>query len=205
MRRNLSAGTILPRAIPDISGIRHSTSVMRLLVMNSASLVMGYGPAGNPAPVVVAEGRTMRRNRGVVEGKALAPVDFARPPADDGPTRWSLPMPVVAFDTLKLADRLQAGGFSAEQARTAASAFADAMSSSDVATKSDLKELRAELKAEIGSVRTEMNAMEQRLEAKIEASAAATKADLMRWMFGAMTAQTALIVGLVVGLVKLIH
>ncbi|MEI6558269.1 MAG: hypothetical protein WCO00_07650 [Rhodospirillaceae bacterium] len=93
-------------------------------------------------------------------------------------------MPVVAFDTLKLADRLPAGGFSAEPARTAASAFADAMSSSDIA-----------------SIRVEMGALEQRLDARTEASAASTKADLMRWLFGAMTAQTALIVGLV----KLIH
>ncbi|MEI6986303.1 MAG: hypothetical protein WCK65_09245 [Rhodospirillaceae bacterium] len=58
-------------------------------------------------------------------------------------------MAVVAFDTLKLADRLQAGGFTAEQARTAAGAFADAMSGSDLATKHDLAELKSELRADL--------------------------------------------------------
>jgi hypothetical protein len=33
-------------------------------------------------------------------------------------------MTAVPFDTLKLADRLEAGGFSAEQARTVAGALA---------------------------------------------------------------------------------
>ena len=76
-------------------------------------------------------------------------------------------MAVVAFDTLKLADRLEAGGFTAAQARTAASAFADAMSGSDLATKADLGEAKAELKADLVDV-------EHRLETQI----AAVRADL---------------------------
>jgi hypothetical protein len=44
----------------------------------------------------------------------------------------------VSFDTLKLADRLAAGGFTSEQARAAASALADAAVGADVATKQDL-------------------------------------------------------------------
>ena len=71
-------------------------------------------------------------------------------------------MAVVAFDTLKLADRLEAGGFTAAQARTAASAFADAMSGSDLATKADLGEAKAELKADLVDV-------EHRLETQITA------------------------------------
>jgi hypothetical protein len=47
-------------------------------------------------------------------------------------------MSAVPFDTLKLADRLQAGGFTAEQARTFASALADAASSAELVTKRDL-------------------------------------------------------------------
>ena len=142
-------------------------------------------------------------------------------------------MAVVAFDTLKLADRLQAGGFTPEQARTAASAFADALSGSDLATKADitevrtelkadiaevraeLKDVKAELKADIAQVRSDMREMELRLEARIDGTEskieavkaefrrelAETKSDILLWMFGAMAAQTALIVGLV----KLIH
>ncbi len=48
-------------------------------------------------------------------------------------------MTAVSFDTLKLADRLQAGGFTPEQARTAASALTEAMSGADLATKADLR------------------------------------------------------------------
>ena len=87
-------------------------------------------------------------------------------------------MSAVPFDTLKLADRLTAGGFTAEQSRAAASAFAEAMSGAELATKSDLK-------AEV--VRSEL-----RLEAKIES----TKAEIIRWTFTALAAQTAVIVGL---------
>ena len=50
-------------------------------------------------------------------------------------------MAVVPFDTLRLADRLAAGGFSPEQARTAATAFADAMTGADLVTKGDIKYL----------------------------------------------------------------
>ena len=62
-------------------------------------------------------------------------------------------MTAVPFDTLKLADQLQAGGFSAEQARTAASAFAEATGGADLATKTDLAEAKAEfLKLMIGAM-----------------------------------------------------
>nr|WP_294526036.1 hypothetical protein [uncultured Rhodopila sp.] len=44
-------------------------------------------------------------------------------------------MNAVPFDTLKLADRLQAGGFTAEQARTFASSLADAANAADLVTK----------------------------------------------------------------------
>ncbi|MBI1207481.1 MAG: hypothetical protein GC191_09375 [Azospirillum sp.] len=102
-------------------------------------------------------------------------------------------MPAVAFDTLKLADRLQAGGFTPEQARTAAAAFADAMSASDLATKADLRELELRLEAKLSG-------SESRLETKIEAS----KADLLKWMFGAIVVNAAVVLGGMVGLAKLL-
>ena len=96
-------------------------------------------------------------------------------------------MAVVAFDTLKLADRLQAGGFSAEQARTAAGAFADALSGSDLATKADLMEVRAEFKADFASVKSDIARSKSEMEAKLSE----TKSDLLKWVFGALAAQTA--------------
>jgi len=114
-------------------------------------------------------------------------------------------MAVVAFDTLKLADKLQAGGFTAEQARTAASAFAEAVSGADLATKADLNTVEAGLKAEIAAfraeVKAEITALRTESKADLKAGLAETKSDVLRWMFAAMAAQTALIVGLV----KLIH
>lgn len=44
-------------------------------------------------------------------------------------------MNAVPFDTLKLADRLQAGGLTAEQARTFASSLAEAANAADLVTK----------------------------------------------------------------------
>ncbi len=44
-------------------------------------------------------------------------------------------MNAVPFDTLKLADRLQSGGFTAEHARTVAAAPAEAAGAADLVTK----------------------------------------------------------------------
>jgi hypothetical protein len=58
-------------------------------------------------------------------------------------------MNAVPFDTLKLADRLQAGGFTAEQAHAAASALADVVSGAELATKQDLLVTRGEVKRDL--------------------------------------------------------
>ena len=61
-------------------------------------------------------------------------------------------MTAVPFDTLKLADRLQSGGFSAEQSRAAASALADAMAGAELATKADLRDLEQRLTIRLGGM-----------------------------------------------------
>jgi predicted RNA-binding protein associated with RNAse of E/G family len=57
-------------------------------------------------------------------------------------------MSAVPFDTLELADRLQAGGFTPEQAKTAATALAEAMQA-ELVTKADPAVALAELKADL--------------------------------------------------------
>ena len=57
-------------------------------------------------------------------------------------------MTAVPFDTLKLADRLQSGGFSAEQSRAAAGALAGA----ELATKADLRDLEQRLTIRLGGM-----------------------------------------------------
>jgi hypothetical protein len=47
-------------------------------------------------------------------------------------------MTAVTFDTLKLADGLEAGGFSAAQARAVVAALTEAATATDLVTKSDL-------------------------------------------------------------------
>ena len=84
-------------------------------------------------------------------------------------------MSAVAFDTLKLARTLRdTAKMSQEQAEGVADALAEAMSGAELATKGDIRET------------------ELRLENKIET----VRVDILRWMFAAVVAQTALIVGL---------
>jgi hypothetical protein len=59
-------------------------------------------------------------------------------------------MSAVPFDTLKLADRLQAGGFTAEQAHAAASALAEVAAGAEMATKRDLVDLEQRLTIRLG-------------------------------------------------------
>lgn len=86
-------------------------------------------------------------------------------------------MTALPFDTLKLAEKLHAGGFSEQQAKTAAAAaaFADAMSGGGLVVKADLRET------------------EIRLEAKVES----IKVDLMKWLVPLLLGQAALTAALV--------
>jgi len=71
-------------------------------------------------------------------------------------------MTAVAFDTLKLARRLESAGFTREQADGAAEALADSLST-ELATKSDLAELRATLEGDLAKLgadlRTEISSL----------------------------------------------
>ena len=69
----------------------------------------------------------------------------------------------------------------------------------ELETKIDM--VRTGLEARISQLDSKLDKTRVDLEAKIETSAANTKADILKWMFGAMAAQTALIAGLI----KLIH
>lgn len=77
-------------------------------------------------------------------------------------------MTAITFDTLKYAERLAAGGFSPQQAKTEAQALAEILSSSAVAGALDI----------------------ERLEAKIER----LRSDLLQWMLGLMLAGVAALV-----------
>ncbi|MEI8396923.1 MAG: hypothetical protein WCF85_19515 [Rhodospirillaceae bacterium] len=111
-------------------------------------------------------------------------------------------MTALAIDTLKLARRLrETAGFTPEHAEAAAEAFADAVAGTALVTNDHLDLKLSELRSEIRAAEARLETSIARLDAKIDTSAANTKSEILRWMFGAMAAQTALIVGLV----KLIH
>lgn len=62
-------------------------------------------------------------------------------------------MATLTFDTLKLARKLETGGFTPQQAASAAEAFAESFrEQADVATKADVADLRAELHRELGAI-----------------------------------------------------
>ncbi len=68
-------------------------------------------------------------------------------------------MTAVPFDTLKFVEKLEAGGFSHQQAKAAAEAFAEA-TSQELATKGDIATLRVELQ-------TGFQLLEQRMTIKL--------------------------------------
>lgn len=65
-------------------------------------------------------------------------------------------MTAVPFETLKLSRKLESGGFTHDQANTAAEALAEAMSGAELATKTDLNALKAELRSDIELIKRDL-------------------------------------------------
>ena len=83
-------------------------------------------------------------------------------------------MSILTFDKLAFVDSLTKGGVPEDQARTHANALDTALRDT-VATKADLAELRAELRAGLAEFKT----------------------DILKWMCGALLGQTAILAALV--------
>ena len=94
----------------------------------------------------------------------------------------------IAFDTHQFVKRLTEHGFTEEQAEALADEQVNLLNS-NLATKADIKALEQATKADIEALRQ-----------GTKADIANLKADLLKWMFGAMIAQG----GLIVALVKLL-
>ena len=98
----------------------------------------------------------------------------------------------VAFDTLKLSQRLEAAGFPAKQAQDMASAFAETLGGAIVT--------REYFDVRLGEIDLRL----AELRAQLSAQIAEAKAEMMRWMFGAVGLQTLAILGGVAALLKLL-
>ena len=112
----------------------------------------------------------------------------------------------IAFDTHRFVKRLTESGFTEEQAETLADEHI-ALLNGNLVTRADIEAVRADvakveagLKADLAKVETGLKADLAKAEAGLKADIAAVKADLLKWMFGAMIAQG----GLIVALVKLL-
>ena len=123
----------------------------------------------------------------------------------------------IAFDSHRFVKRLTGSGFTEKQAETLAEEHV-ALLNANLATKADIAEvkadmealrletnagmeaLRQETKAGMEALRQETTAGMEALRQETKATVATVKADLLKWMFGAMIAQG----GLIVALVKLL-
>jgi hypothetical protein len=97
-------------------------------------------------------------------------------------------MSAVAFDTLKLAQRLEAAGLPAKQARDIASALSE--------TIGDAVVTREYLDLRLGEIRAAMAT-------KVELAEA--KGEILKWLFGAVGVQTVAILGGVAALFRLLR
>ena len=92
----------------------------------------------------------------------------------------------IAFDTHRFVKNLTAGGFTEKQAEILADEQVRLLSG-NLATRTDIEMVKADL---------------QTVTAELQVEIQAVKTDLLKWMVAAMTAQTGLIAGLIVGLVR---
>jgi hypothetical protein len=97
----------------------------------------------------------------------------------------------MTFDRLAYIDRLKAVGFTEPQARGMADGLDQALRE-EVATKSDIGELKSELKSEIASVRGEMTLLKGDLLATMKAD----KIDFLKWVMMLIVGQTAVFTAL---------
>ena len=126
-------------------------------------------------------------------------------------------MSAVAFDTMKLARRLEAAGMNQPQATGVAEALAETMVV-EPATRADLQSLdarlsgeisalrvevekfRGEMRTEFAMVRGELQAESSKLRGEMQVGLAAVKFEMLRWLLPLFLAQMAMIVGVLVRL-----
>ncbi|MGH7054932.1 MAG: coiled-coil domain-containing protein [Stellaceae bacterium] len=111
----------------------------------------------------------------------------------------------VLFDTLKLADRLEAAGMSQEQAHGTAAALAETLTGT-IATAADIAAARGDIEATETRLRSEIRESELRMRSEIRDGDAALRteiANLRAEMRGWLTTQAFAIVGAVAALIGL--
>ena len=98
-------------------------------------------------------------------------------------------MTAVAFDTLKLARRLESAGFTHDQADGAAAALAETFSA-EIATKSDIAELKGDIAKLGGDLRGEI---------------ASLRSSTAQWIISAVFINILTVIGAVAAVWQLAH
>ena len=94
-------------------------------------------------------------------------------------------MTTITFDTLKYADRLEAGGVPSQQAKAEAQALAEVLSSSDVAGGRDIERLEAKVDLLRSDLVSSITVLRSDLTGKFT---------LLQWMLGLLLAGVASLV-----------
>ncbi len=118
-------------------------------------------------------------------------------------------MNLATFDKLAYIDSLKANGVSEDQARAHAVALDTALHEA-VATKADMADVKgliADVRSEISEVRVEISEARSDMQttfAEIRVEIGASKSETLRWVFGMLLGQTALMVAVMAALIKLL-
>ena len=114
----------------------------------------------------------------------------------------------IEFDTHRFVKNLTASGFTEKQAEALADEQARLLAR-NLATKVDLEKFSNSFKAELERFNASLNGELEKFNADLGVRIETVKSDLerfksdvLKWMLGAMSAQTALIFGLILGLVQ---
>ncbi|MYF70303.1 MAG: DUF1640 domain-containing protein [Proteobacteria bacterium] len=111
----------------------------------------------------------------------------------------------IAFDSHRFVKKLTACGFTEKQAEGLADEQIRLLDG-NLASKADLERVKGELQTEIQvrtrQVKSDLEVRIQKVNANLETRIESVKADLMKWMLAAVTAQMALLAGVIVGLVR---
>jgi hypothetical protein len=109
-------------------------------------------------------------------------------------------MLAVAFDTLKLARKWESAGVAPKQAQEMTAALSESLAEyvtvGNLATKDDIERLAVGTKGDIAKLETKIAETKGELKAEIQA----TKAEILKWMFGAMGTQTVILLAALFGL-----
>ena len=112
-------------------------------------------------------------------------------------------MNAIAFDTLRFVKRLQAAGYTSEQAEAQAEAYAEA-TADILVTKPDLELAKHELQQSVSEVKHELQQSISEVNAHIETSAASLRAEIRegnlnmsKWIVPMLIGQTAVVAALV--------